>query len=83
MLGWEVYYLILLFSGEEKKKDKNKTLSLILLMEYTELENIKCENLMKHQVDAFQSQRLHLMEVWNERQVLNIRRKFWVKEEAI
>lgn len=75
MLGWKVYYLIPLFSREEKKNDKKKTLSLILQMECTELENVKYENLMKHQVDAFQSQWLHLMEFCSERQVLSIKEK--------
>ena len=44
-------------------------------MECTELENVKYENLMKHQVDAFQSQWLHLMEFCSERQVLSIKEK--------
>lgn len=72
---YDIIFLIPLFS-RRKEKLQEKTLSLILQMECTELENVKYDNLMKHQVDVFQCQWLHLMEFCSERQVLSVRRKF-------
>ena len=48
---------------------------MILQRECTELESVKYEKPMKHQVDAFQSQWLHLMEFCSEKQVLSIKEK--------